>query len=126
MSRQRGFSLIETTVSVGLLGIIVVAVLSGFSATTLAATRHQQETTLDRLVRSDAEYIKSQPYDPAAAYANLSVSSYTFSYQVLHYNTTANPPFAAGNADTGLQELILTVTGPNAINEQLDILKEQR
>ena len=125
MSRERGFSLIETMVAVALLAIIVVAVLSGFSATTLAASRHQQETTLDRITRSDAEYIKSQPYDPAAGYPNQSVSGYSFSYQVLHYNKNANPQFAAGNADTGLQQLNLTVTGPNGITEQLDFLKEQ-
>ncbi|HEX3629302.1 MAG TPA: type II secretion system protein [Candidatus Dormibacteraeota bacterium] len=128
MSRQRGFTLIETTVAVGLLAVIVVAVLSGFSATTLAAVRHQQETTLDRTIRSDAEYIKSQAYNPAATanagYANLSLSGYSFSFQVLHYSKNANPQFAAANPDSGLQEVILTVTGPNAINEQLDFLKE--
>jgi type II secretory pathway pseudopilin PulG len=125
MSRKGAFSLIETAVAVALLAIIVVSILSGLSATTLAATRHQQETTLDRITRSDAEYIKSQPYDATASYPNLVVSGYSFTYQVLHYNKNSNPTFAAGNTDTGLQEIVLTVSGPNSISEQLNFLKEQ-
>jgi len=130
MTRQRGFSLIETTVAIALLAIIVVAILSAFSATTLAARRHQQETTLDRLTRSDAEYIKSQPYSVnnllPAPYQNLSSSGYTFVYQVLYYSALTNPPnFNALNADVGLQEIILTVRGPNGSTEVVDFLKEQ-
>ena len=134
MTRKRGFSLIETTVAIALLAIIVVAILSGFSATTLAASRHQQETTLDRLTRSDAEYIKSQTYSPGpppagstTVYQNIAaVSGYTFSYQILYYSALTNPPnFNPNNADIGLQEIILTVRGPNGSSEVLDFLKEQ-
>jgi len=130
MTRKRGFSLVETSVAVALLAIIVVAILSAFSSITLAAARHQQETSLDRLTRSDAEYIKSQPYSInnllPAAYQNLSSSGYTFAYQVLYYSALTNPPnFNALNADVGLQEIILTVRGPNGSMEVLDLLKEQ-
>ena len=130
MKRQRGLTLIETTVAIALLAIIVVAILSAFSATTLAASRHQQETTLDRLTRSDAEYIKSQTYSVnnlvPAPYQNLSSSGYTFTYQVLYYSALTNPPnFNGLNPDVGLQEIILTVRGPNGSMEVLDFLKEQ-
>jgi len=130
MTRQRGFSLIETTVAIALLAVIVVAILSAFSATTLAARRHQEETTLDRLARSDIEYIKSQPYSVnnllPAPYQNLSSSGYTFAYQVLYYSALTNPPnFQSGNPDVGLQEIILTVRGPNGSMEVVDFLKEQ-
>jgi type II secretory pathway pseudopilin PulG len=128
MRGKAAFSLIETAVATALLAVIVVTVLSGFSTTTLAATRHQQEVTLDRLARSNAEYIKSQPYNAAASgvigYANLTVSGYTFAYQILHYNKNSNPDFAAGNPDAGLQEVLLTVSGPNGIRETLYFLKE--
>jgi prepilin-type N-terminal cleavage/methylation domain-containing protein len=124
MRRRRGFSLIETSVAVALLAVIIVTVLSGFSATTLAATRHRQEAALDRLTRSDAEYIKSQAYNAAGNYSHLSASGYTFSYQLMHYNKNSNPQFATTNPDTGLQELALTVSGPNGISETLYVLKE--
>jgi prepilin-type N-terminal cleavage/methylation domain-containing protein len=124
MRSRRGFTLIETMVALALLAVIVVTVLSGFSAVTIAATRHQQETTLDRIARSDAEYIKSQAYVAAANYQQLTLSGYSFSTQVLHYSKNLNPSFASGNPDAGLQEIVLTVGGPNGISEQLDFLKE--
>jgi prepilin-type N-terminal cleavage/methylation domain-containing protein len=125
MRRSRGFSLIETTVAIALLAVIVVSVLGAFSAITISATRHQQATSLDRLVRSDAEYIKSQAYSAtpkATPYLNLGASGYTFSYQALYYDP-ASKTFTAANADNGLQQLVLTVTGPNAITETLRFVK---
>ena len=125
MSARRGFSLVETMVAIALMAIIVVTILSAFSATTLAAARHQQETTLDRLTRSEAEYIKSQVYSAAGNYLNLTATGYTFSYQVLRYSALTNPPnFQAGNPDVGLQEIVLTVRGPNASSELLIFMKE--
>ena len=126
MKKRAGFSLIETTVAVALLGVIVVTILSAFSAVTIAATRHQQQTTLDRLTRSDAEFIKSQAYATGASpYANLAAAGFGFSYQVLYYDPARNPTFATGNADNGLQQMVLTVTGPNGSSETLDFLKVQ-
>ena len=131
MTRQRGFTLIETTVAVALLAVIVVTILSAFSAITLAARRHQQETTLDLVTRQDAEFIKSQVYSAspkATPYTNIAIGGYSFSYQVLYYDPAQVPPapqFSAAYTDNGLQELVLTVTGPNNTTETLDFLKVQ-
>lgn len=124
MKRKRGVSLIETMIAIALLAIIVVSILSAFSAITIAAARHRQSTTLDLLTRSDAEYIKSQTYSPSpAAYPNLAAAGYTFSYQVLYYDPAQTPPFATANTDNGLQQLVLTVNGPNGARETLIFLK---
>jgi Tfp pilus assembly protein PilV len=128
MSRSRGFSLMETTIALALLAVIVVTIMGAFSAVTVAATRHQQATRLDMLTRSDAEFIKSQVYSAtpkATPYSNLVASGYSFSYQVLYY--AAGPPvsFSAANPDGGLQQIVLTVTGPNGSSEIVDFLKEQ-
>jgi prepilin-type N-terminal cleavage/methylation domain-containing protein len=126
MRRERGVSLIETMVAIALLAIIVVSILSAFSAIAIAAARHKQQTTLDVLTRSDAEFIKSQTYSPSpAGYTNLTAAGFTFSYQVLYYDPTQTPPFAPANADNGLQELLLTVNGPNGSREVLYFLKVQ-
>ena len=127
MRRRRGFTLIETTVAVALLAVIIVTILGAFSAVTLAARRHQQETTLDLVTRQDVEYIKSQAYSatPAATpYTNIVVAGYGFAYQTLYYDPVTKT-FLAGNADNGLQMLVLTVTGPNNAKETLDFLKVQ-
>ncbi len=90
MRRKRGVSLIETVVAIALLAIIVVSILSAFSAITIAAARHKQQTTLDLLTRSDAEYIKSQAYSPGVPgptlYSNLTAAGYSFSYQVTYWD----------------------------------------
>ena len=123
MTRSRGYSLIETSVALALLGVIVVAILGGFSAATLAGNRHGHLTTLDILTRSDAEYIKSQTYiAKPATYTNLAAAGYSFSY-VVNYYLPSNGSFLPGNTDNGLQELVLTVTGPNATTEVLYFLK---
>ena len=127
MRGRRGFTLLETTVAIALLAVIIVTILGAFSAITLAARRHQQQTTLDLVTRQEAEFIKSQAYSatPAAApYTNVLVAGYSFSYQTLYYDPVSNT-FAAGNPDNGLQELVLTVTGPNSVTETLDVLKVQ-
>jgi len=123
VKRSRGFSLVETAVAVALLGVIIVSVLSGFSAATLSGYRHQQLTTLDILARSDAEYIKSQAYIvKPATYTNLAAAGYGFAYTVLYYNPSTGT-FATSNTENGLQELQLTVTGPNSANEALYFMK---
>jgi type II secretory pathway pseudopilin PulG len=127
MKRRRAFTLIETTVAIALLAVIIVTILSAFSAITIAARRHQQETTLDLVTRQDAEYIKSQAYSatPAATpYTNIVVAGYSFSYQTYYYDPVATT-FKTTNPDNGLQELVLTVTGPNNATEALDFLKVQ-
>jgi type II secretory pathway pseudopilin PulG len=125
MKRSPGFSLVETTVAIALLAVIVVAILSAFSATTIATTRHQQQTSLDRLARSDADYIKSQAYRAKpGTYLNLAAAGYAFSEQIFYYNSGTNT-FTAASADIGLQELVLTVTGPSGTTEVLYFLKVQ-
>src|SRR5438128_10444685 len=110
------------------------AILTAFSAITLAANRHQRERALDRLTRPEAEYIRSQVYSPGpppagntTVYQNIpAVSGYTFSYQVLYYSALTNPPnFNVGNPDVGLQKITLTVRGPNGSSEVLIFMKEQ-
>lgn len=123
MKAKRGFTLLETLIAVALLAIIVVSILSAFSATTIAATRHAQLTSLDRLTRSEAEYLKSQPYSATGAYTNLSAAGFSFSYQVKYYDPVSKT--FTGTTDNGLQEIILTVSGSNSASEQLDVLKVQ-
>lgn len=118
--RQSGVSLIETLVAIALLGVIVVAVLAAFSAASITAARYHQQASLDRLARSDAEFIKSQAY--AAAYSNLSASGYSFSTSVLYYDPGTNT-FTTSNPDQGLEQVQLTVTGPSGTVERLFFLK---
>jgi Tfp pilus assembly protein PilV len=122
--RKAAFSLIETAVAVALLAVIVVSILSALSIASLAATRHQQQTTLDRLTRSDAEYIKSQAYSAKpATYTHITAAGYSFSSQVSYWAPVVG--FSAANPDIGLQQILLTVGGPNSSSQVLYVLKVQ-
>jgi prepilin-type N-terminal cleavage/methylation domain-containing protein len=128
MRRTRsGFSLVETMMAVALLGVIIVSVLSAFSSATLATSRHRVATSLDRVVRSDAEFIKRQAYvrkpPPPGTYANLAVPGYAFAVQVLYYSPLGGGTFTAANPDVGLQQIVLTVTAPGGAKETLRFLK---
>jgi prepilin-type N-terminal cleavage/methylation domain-containing protein len=127
---RSGFSLVETMVALALLGVIIVAVLGAFSSAAIATNRHGLDTTLDRLVRSDAEFIKRQGYvrkpPPAGAYANLAApAGYAFAIQVWYYSPGPAPPrgFAAANPEQGLQQITLTATAPGGASETLIFFK---
>jgi prepilin-type N-terminal cleavage/methylation domain-containing protein len=123
--RSRGFSLAETMVAIALLGVIVVTVVSAFSTVSVATRRHGVVTDLDRLTRSEAEYIKSQGYaGKPRAYTNLAAPGYAFAVQILYYNPL-NQTFTAANNDQGLQEIVLTVTATAGGSETLRFFKVQ-
>ena len=120
---QAGFTLVETVVAVALLAVIVVSIVSGFSAVAIATKRHQEQTQVERLIRSQAEYVKSQAYQvKPAAYSTLSQAGYTVLEQVLYYDPLT-ATFSAANGENSLQEIVVTVTGPSGGSETLDLLK---
>jgi hypothetical protein len=114
-------------VATALVGVIIVAVVSAFASATIATNRHRLDTTLDRLVRSDAEFIKRQAYipkpPPAGVYANLAAPGYAFAVQVLYFNPLGGGSFTAANPDVGLQQIVLTVNAPGGAKETLRFLK---
>lgn len=117
---------IEVLIAVALLGVIVVTLMAGLSSIALATAHHRQQTTLDLLVRSDAEYIKSQAYSPKPAkYTNISAAGYSFSITQVLYWDPASRTFAAGNLDNGLQEIFVTVNAPGGGSERIILLKVQ-
>jgi type II secretory pathway pseudopilin PulG len=65
---QRGVSLIETVVALGLLGLIGVALLSGLTTTSKAVMVSQEDVTVESLAKSQIEHIKAQPYIPISVY----------------------------------------------------------
>jgi len=62
MNSEKGSSLIETIIALALLGIIVVAFLSGLGTATKAVVINSEQATAESLVRSEIEYVKKYPY----------------------------------------------------------------
>ncbi len=68
IKNERGFSLIEVTIALGLLGIIAVAVLGGLATASTALVIADERATAESLARSQMEYVKNQSYITAADY----------------------------------------------------------
>ena len=68
IKNDKGFSLIEVTIALGLLGIIAIAVLGGLATASNTLAIADERTTAESLARSQMEYVKNQSYITAADY----------------------------------------------------------
>jgi prepilin-type N-terminal cleavage/methylation domain-containing protein len=68
MKSEKGFSLVETVVALGLMGIIAVGLLSGLATTFRAGWISQERVIAESLAKSQWEYIKAQEYILTADY----------------------------------------------------------
>ena len=72
-SRQRGFSLIEQVVAVGLIAIFVTGLIGGLSLLIRGTSKSDTDVTMLSLARSQIESVKEQSFQALpAAYAVIS------------------------------------------------------
>ncbi len=101
MKSEKGFTLIEVLVALGLLGMIATVFLVGISISSKAMLIADERTMAESLARSQMEYIKIQPYDDTGAYAEIipPSSNYDIDYDV-------------DQLDVGLQKITVIVSHP--------------
>jgi hypothetical protein len=99
---ERGLGVVESLAAVAVLGTAVVAFIVALSTGSIAAREVDQETVAQSLVRTQLEYIKSFPYDPAATtYPNVDTpEGYTISVEVSSVPDT----------DTNIQKITVTIS----------------
>jgi len=68
IKNERGFTLLEVLIAVALVSIVAVAFLSGLATASKAIFVADELATAESLARSQMEYVKNQPYDPADPY----------------------------------------------------------
>jgi len=68
MKSEKGFTLIDTLVALGLMGIIAVGLLSGLATTFRAGGISQERVAAESLAKSQWEYIRTQDYILTADY----------------------------------------------------------
>jgi type II secretory pathway pseudopilin PulG len=119
---QRGVSLVETVLAVGILGLSLTAALDAFSALAQSAGHLDRATAADAVAHSVAESILNQTYQsyPGTYSTSADVANpraYTIAVQIEYASNPAavnqsTPPTwsATPLTDYGLQRITVTVT----------------
>ena len=102
MKNESGFTLVETLVSLAILGITSVAFLSGFSTASLGVSTIDERETAKNLAEIQMEYVKDQTY--AASY--VPSSELSSEYAGFSVNISANTIMAR---DGNIQKIIVIV-----------------
>jgi len=120
---SRGFTLIEVTIAIALLGMIAVTILTALSTASMALIIADRRATAESLARSQMEYVKNQDYinyHESGHDKYAEIGGYTANYDVA---TTVEPidpdnyqPYTYNNStgtfdnDDGIQKITVTVT----------------
>jgi len=99
---ERGLGLVESLAAVAVLGATVVAFVVALSTGSIAVRESDQEAVAQSLVRSQLEYIKNYPYDPAATtYPKVAeLEGYDISVEISPIPDT----------DTDIQQVTVTIS----------------
>jgi len=124
---SRGFSLIEVSIAIALIGVIAIAVLGALSYASTVLISTDRQATAESLAKSQMEYIKNQEYEEApdggaAPYVEIPGMSIPAGYTIWSENRTPGEyvpgvvgvPWNSGNStaapeDNGLQKIKLVV-----------------
>jgi len=66
-SREKGITMIETVIGLAIIGLVMVAFLSGLATASKGTILSREQTTAESLVRSEIEYVRSCAYQPDAS-----------------------------------------------------------
>jgi prepilin-type N-terminal cleavage/methylation domain-containing protein len=125
---SRGFSLIEVSIAIALIGVIAVAILGALSYASTVLIITDRQATAESLAKSQMEYVKNQDYDPAdpggvgtyEPITEIPSISIPYGYTICSVNRddeivadVVGIPWSSGNStyeDTGLQKITLVVS----------------
>jgi type II secretory pathway pseudopilin PulG len=62
-SKEQGITMIETVIGLAIIGLVMVAFLSGLATASRGTILSREQTTAESLVRSEIEYVRSCTYD---------------------------------------------------------------
>ena len=124
---SRGFSLIEVSIAIALIGVIAIAILGALSYASTVLIITDRQATAESLAKSQMEFVKNQEYDPAdpggvGNYDEIPGMSIPVGYTIWSENRTPGEyvpgvvgvPWNSGNStaapeDNGLQKITVVV-----------------
>lgn len=109
MGNQRGESLVELLVSLGLITTVLAVFVLSLSTGAMGVSINRQLTTAQTLALSQLESIKAAPYQRGApGYPGIASGEYTLSQTLRYWNGAA---FTENSADDqGMQQITVTVS----------------
>ena len=100
---ERGFSLLEVVIAIGVLGILVAAFIPAMMGATKFNISTDERETANNLAEREIEYVKSQPYAPAYSSDNYSADYPGFSVDPITVIETI------ANRDSNIQAVTVVV-----------------
>jgi prepilin-type N-terminal cleavage/methylation domain-containing protein len=101
---EKGFSLIEVLIAVGLVGLMAAAFLMAIATASKAVLLADERTTAESLAKSQIESIKEQEYDDAGLYLPIDTSGIEEyeNYEIVY-------PIDFMPLEDGLQKITVTI-----------------
>jgi len=99
-NRERGLSLLETTIALAVLGVVAIVILSALITGAKASNTAWEQATAESLTRSEIEYIKSLDYQ--ATYDVEPLLSMPVGWEILE-------PISVELVADSLQKIIITI-----------------
>ncbi len=110
---ERGLTLIEILVALGILAAVAVVFLVGMATSSKAVMVSQERVTVDSLAKSQMESIKSWEYDDdnnPPQYQSAKLTDIPTGYDITITAARLDPKGNGTDNDDGLQEITVTVT----------------
>ena len=112
LKSEKGFTLLETLIALGIVGLIIVILLQALPVAILGTSRARAGMNLINLASSQMESIKVQPFQ--SSYTPISIVPPGFSVAItatVPVTYSYPSPSLAQTADT-VQLITVTITGP--------------
>jgi prepilin-type N-terminal cleavage/methylation domain-containing protein len=107
VKNEKGFSLLEVLVALGLMGVIAVAFLAGIASSSRAVLVADEKTTAESLARSQMEYVKEISYVDGAATYDTDPELVADMPEGFGVSTSAQP---LNSPDDGIQKIMVTIS----------------
>jgi prepilin-type N-terminal cleavage/methylation domain-containing protein len=125
---ERGLTLIEILVALGILAAVAVVFLLGMTTSSKAVMVSQERVAVDSLAKSQMENIKSWPYDDndPPNYEAAKLSDLPDGYDITIFAVRLDPDEDGLDDDDGLQEITVEVIRNGELSFELVSYKVNR
>ncbi len=112
IKNEKGASLVEAIIALGLLGLIATAFTMAIFVSTKSIMIADERTNAESLARAQMEYVKQQPYDDSGSYLEI-IPADPSAYEIIFV-----PPIEIAD---GLQRITVSIKHPGEVETILTL-----